>query len=247
VAFIGTDNKEDYVVVNGTVVASGLTQTQWPLTTDDEGEALAVVAQIGRKRVLWTNSRTVPIQRHAWPGVGADGRTVGFVDMDDVIVGGDRVKVDGDPMAIAIGPDGKLAAYAVYAKVDDHETEIVWGGRRIVEKFEVHTMRVSPDGKSLAYIATREQDGRKYTVVVVDGRDGPPTAWAGSLRFAPDGRVVYRASKDDSAFLVVGDRAYALEGQLPFHFRVVFSPDMKRAGYGTMIGREMWWKTVALE
>jgi hypothetical protein len=159
------------------------------------------------------------------------------------------VKVDGDPMAMAIGPDGRLAAWAAYSSDDDHQTEVVWSGRRSPEKGEVWRMCVSPDGRSLAYVAQRSgPDGQRRSVVVHDGRDGPAFSGVDALRFAPDGRVAYRAFEGAAEFLVVGDTKIRIQGEQPIiPFRFAFSPDMRRAGYGAVLGRELWWKVVALK
>lgn len=101
--------------------------------------------------------------------------------------------------------DGRHVAFVA---VKDGRHAVFLDGRQ-GKPYENAWRLVFGEGRAgLAFVATK--DGK--ALVVVDGEEGASYDEVGSVRFAPDGRVVYSATRGQQWFLVVGTRATLVPG-----------------------------------
>jgi len=80
--------------------------------------------------------------------------------------------------------------------------------------------------------------------VVVNGKAGEPFTLVGRPLFSPDGRIAaYSADQGGKQYIVIGDSKIEVAGR---ESDPVFGPDGRSVGYGARIGREIWWKVLAV-
>lgn len=186
----------------------------------------------------------------AWKWVGhvtlsPSGRRLAYAAEE--VVGGRyryRMVVDGHAQppvdrlgAPAFSHHETTVAYAARSSGD----WIVRAGERILPaRGAVAAVFLDGDGARVGWV---EEHDRSF-VVVADGRRGPMFDWIGWPAFAPDGRVVYFASRGPAKFLVVGGLEIDLgEG-------VIWDPQLSDDGthitFGIRIGRGLWRRTLPL-
>lgn len=136
----------------------------------------------------------------------------------------------------AISADGKVVAYGAKGK---EGWVLVVGDKKTPLDHKPSYVFLSADGRRVGY--TRP-DGEARVRVVVDGKPGEPYTLVGLPVFSRDGkRVAYAADEGDKQFVVVDEQKIAVTGR---ESDPVFSPDGSQVGYGSRIGREIWWKIV---
>jgi hypothetical protein len=248
VAFLaGSESGERIVCLGDRVLADPRGNVEWPLalTVDggvvacqvtDPGTGKSCIAIDGRHGELYDSVGT--------PRLSANGSTVAYRarrgESHFVVVGtraGPPFDFVKDP---ALTPGGESVAYAAarggrwFLVVDRTELAVE------AEPIDVF---LGPDRDCLGWTYLElSPTGSSKARVVTRGRTGPAFDLVGRPTFSPDGSsVAYFAEEGDKHYVVVGDRATEVDGQLS---DPVFSRDGTRVGYGARIGKELWWKVL---
>jgi Tol biopolymer transport system component len=245
-----------FMTLTGMVLINGVSEPtygpaqfiQAPISPVSSPPGEAVTAKEGRLYPWWSR----PGFAHS-----SDGRHVAYALAEGRFSFTDRcngsrhcILLDGHAQAlpeepvdrsIAVSPDGKRVAYAIYKNKLLGDVHVVVVDGKAGQEFDeigVFSVIFSPDGKRLAYSAKRD----KQWSVVVDGQVGAgyDGAISGTPIFSPDSKRVAYVTETKGKWSVVVDGQPGAEYAGIWGLR--FSPDSRRVAYAAR--RDKKWSTV---
>jgi WD40 repeat protein len=133
---------------------------------------------------------------------------------------------------IDLAPCGGGCAFMV--RVGDKVAMVVNGKEETAYKYLASQfLAFSPDGKRWGYAAVNEGG----FAPVLNGVEGKPYKWAGTITFSPDSsRLAFGASSDEGSFAVVDGAEDTPRGKGSLINGLVFSPDSKHYAYVVIQG-----------
>lgn len=228
------------------------------LTMSDDGKTVAYVAQEGEKQVVVVNGKKGPardtihsvhvVDEHGAHDdclvLSADGKTVAYAARNSgkatVFVGeheGEAFDWTGFPV---LSQDGSVFAYPAKR---GGEALVVTGSAPGPTASGVSDLYVSADGRTVAYVL--EKDGTRG--LVVGGAAIPALGPVQRLLFAKGATPVYTMSVPNQypklQVIVGAEPGPIVDSVLGWRT----TPDGKQMGYGALIGKEIWWKVVAVD
>ena len=249
VAFLVAEESKNFIVRDGEVVAESNVaefDVNWPLAMSADGSVLAWSGNSKRHGEVAVNGvvrRNFREVRHVQ--VSRNGKTVAFAARrkDDawfiVINGKEGPECDEIGMPIAISADGTTIGY--YG-ADDRGGFLQIGDKPLPIPPGYLRLHLSPEGSPIFEKRDAPGSGRRF--FEWKGMRGPSFSEIEPPSFAPDGKsITYGATNGETGFVVVGGRTVETPGRIG---SPVFSPDGSAVGYGALVGREIWWKVIAV-
>lgn len=221
----------------------------WPITLSGDGSAVAMrMAHYSKDEepkywLIFQGEESQPFMNVGRPALSRDGRVIAFKatrdDEEWFVRIGERDEPAGDSVTDpVVTPDGSTVAYAGrrnrqwFLKVNGKETPI---------DGKPYFVFISPDGREAGWVEERPIPGGGAKMrVIASGKTGEAFGLVGTPVFSPtESLVTYGAEEEKRKYVVIGERKIETPNRIG---DPVFSPDGRRIGYGSRIGRELWWK-----